>query len=475
MTKYLVNENIHGYEKITCEDLDKTNNSGNLFVIIIDKSCDGDVNKYYKLINSALRNNNRVILISINDENKIFKTLASLMTTFYSYDIYQVEEKESISAPYLLKLEERHPDITEVQTYISGDVTSYSDITTILFGIESLVDEGNIDALKSFIEEHITSIENLTTAINNMKKTCDIFNSNELIDAVNDLKEREHKLNKTIEEKDKTLEEIKYDRDSNKVEVENLKRENEKLKNKNNDLKAQNESGSAVIKSYKEINTQLIQCKTKLILYFKEISYVRYMNSLVNVIMNILETRKLKSKLLIYDSHSEMYASYKPLQVITGADYVSAKGNLISKTQRFIVAEPNPTILQDILTSEQCFDVVIVYDRMHSLTDIVAGNNVTKLFVMNSSKEYKELQGALKITDTSHIITQSTNSLNKANIKDNEPSQKRQFLDIPMIENYNANTDSGKISKYMKLVTQFKKVLLVDTIIKMARIDTLYK
>ena len=171
MTKYLLNENIHGYEKITVNDLDKTVESDSMFIIIIDKNCDSNTNGYYKFINSALKHRNRVILVSIDDENRSFKPLASLMFLFEAYDVYQIEDRESISAPYLLKIIDREPDFTEVQTFIGGDVTAYSDISTILFGIESLVEEGNEDKLKDFLETHMISIENLTTTLNNMKKT----------------------------------------------------------------------------------------------------------------------------------------------------------------------------------------------------------------------------------------------------------------------------------------------------------------
>ena len=208
MTKYLINENIHGYDKISVNDIDKANSLNSLFVVIIDKSCDSEVAKYYKFINKALKNNNRVITVGVNDENVVFKPIASMMTTFNSYDIYQVDGREYISANYLLTLEDREPDMAEVQAYIGGDVIAYSDMSTILFGIESLVEEGNIEGLKNYVEDRMLSIEKLTVTLNNMKKTCDVFNSNELIDAVNSLKEKEKKLSDTIGDKDKTIEEI---------------------------------------------------------------------------------------------------------------------------------------------------------------------------------------------------------------------------------------------------------------------------
>lgn len=474
MVKYLINENIHGYEKITVNDDKAFTERDNMFVLIIDKNCDKNVGSYYRALTQALKNNNRVIMVSIDDENKAFKPLASLLITYNNYDIYQVIDRESISAPYLLKLEDREPDYTEVRTYVGGDVTAYSEMSTILFGIENLIDEGNEAGLKNFLEEHMLSIENLTTTLNNMKKTCDVFSSSELTDTINSLKTKIEKLQQDIENRDKEISNIKFERDENKVNLENIKRENEKLKNSNTDLQAQAESGGSVIKTFKEINTQLINCKTKIVLYFKEVSYVPYMNSLVMQLTRVFDAKKLKYKLLIYDTQSEMYTAYNPLQAITGADYISMKSTLISKKKAFVVAEPNPTIMQDMLLSEQCFDVLIVYDRTKSLTDIVTGNNVTKFYVINSSNEYEKLNRQLKIPDTSHIITHANSSIEKGKGTSSAASNKRKFLDIPTIPDYNSNTDAGKISKYMKLVTKLTGVPLIDTIIKKSRIDTLY-
>lgn len=476
MTKYLINENIHGYDKISVNDIDKANSLNSLFVVIIDKSCDSEVAKYYKFINRALKNNNRVITVGVNDENVAFKPIASMMTTFNSYDIYQVDGREYISANYLLTLEDREPDMAEVQAYIGGDVTAYSDMSTILFGIESLVEEGNIEGLKNYVEDRMLSIEKLTVTLNNMKKTCDVFNSNELIDAVNSLKEKEKKLSDTIGDKDKTIEEIKFDRDQKKVDLENLKRENERLKNRNNDLKAQTESGSSIIRSYKEIHTQSINCRTKFVIYFKEISYVKYTNSLMLQLIKAIKLRNpnLKIKFIIYDTSSELYQVYNPLRIVSGSEYVANKTSIINKVETFVVSEANPTILQDILVSEQCFDVVVIYDRIKGITDLVNGNNVTKFFVINSSTDYEKLKAILKINDTSFILTNASSTLGKTKETGTAVKAKvREFLDIPTIDGYTTTTDSSKTSKYMKLATEFTKVPLIETIIKKSRINTL--
>lgn len=476
MTKYIVNETFHGYERLDISNYGKLDSQDCLYVVVVDKKCDSSIEKYYTFVNEALRMHNRVILISISDDNKSFKTLASLMVTFRDYDIYEVVDHDSLSAEYLLKLESREPDYSEVQTYIGGDLTAYSDMSMILFGIESLVDEGNTDGLKSFVEEHILSIENLTSSLNHMKKTCELFNSNELVNEIKTLKDREKQLNKAVDEKEDALKEVKHDRDENKVAAETLKRENEKLKEKAKDLQNQASSGGATIVSFKTTSTQLLRGnKTKIVLYFKELSYVRYTNTLITILFEFLKRKGLKVKLLVYDTGSELYNAYKPLRVVTGSDYVSDRVALANKIEKFVVAEPTQMIIEDVLTSDQSYDVVVVYDRMHTQSDIVDGNLVTKFYVMNSKNDYETLRTQLKINDVSSIISDSANSLNIS--KEWKVIGDRDFIDIPTIPEFKKHaiiSDSYAFSKYMKQATSTTKTGIIDTIVKKSKINTLY-
>ena len=475
MTKYIINETYHGYEKITIDNVDIASKQDNLFFIIIDNKCDGELPNYYKFINTAMKNHNRVILISLADKNKSFKPLASLLITFDNYDIYEVESKESLSANYLKALEDREPDYCEVQTYIGGDLTAFSDMSMILFGIESLVEEGNEAALKSFLEEHMLSIENLTTSLNSMKKTCELFNSNELVNEVNSLKDKEKKLNKAVAERDESLKDVKHERDEHKVAVENLKRENEKLKEKTKELQEQSAGSGLKITSFKTTNTQLLKGnKTKIVLYFKEISYVRYTNTLVTILFDYLRRKGLKTKMLIYDTGSELYSTYNPFRVVTGSDYATDKTNLVNKIEKFIVAEPSQMIIEDVLTSDQAFDVVIIYDRMHTQNDVVDGNLVTKFYVINSRKDYEALKSQLKINDISIIITDAANSLNIS--KEWKVIGDRNFIDIPTIPEFKKHAISSPsfaFSKYAKQATSTTKEGLIETIVKKSKINTL--
>jgi len=469
--KYIINHSLHGYNAIDVTDENSyINIDSSIIVVVVDSSCDEQLHLYYKAVDTLLRNYNRIILLGLNDGNKVFKVLASLLVTYKDYDIYDEYDKDSkdlITGQYLLDLEDREPDIIEVQNYIGGDVTAYNDLSAILFGIESLVKEGNIDALKEFIDEHILSIENFVSTLNSMRKKCEAFDSHELFDKVGELQSEADELSKKVSEQASELESVKYDRDSYKVQVSDLTKDNSKLKAELQALKDQGGYGPSVISAYKELNISLINCKTKMILYFKEISYVPYCNTLISKLQEFFEKKQLKTKLLVYDSQTNLYKTYKPLTIVTGKDYVANKDTIINKNKQVVIAEPVQAVIQDILQSEQCFDVVIIYDRIKEATDIVSGNNVAKFYILNSSKDYAELKKDINITDTSFIITHANSSItNEKGVKD--------FLDIPFIPGFSGMSNSAASQKYFKLVTAVTGQRLIETIAVKSRINTLY-
>ena len=329
-------------------------------------------------------------------------------------------------------------------------------------GITDLINRGDLEGLKVFIEEHINSVENLTSVVDYMKKVVDTANSRELMDRICELKEKIGMLDDWVD---------KYERENQEYRDENIKlvekdkmsvKELSRLMSRNKELEQQVASNTPIIQTYSEINTALIKCKTTNIIYFKEVSYVKYMNSLITMITKTLGLMKKRFKLIIYDGRTGMANVYKPLSVINGSDFVSNKQNFITNVEAFVVLEPNPTILTSVLESiNPVFDVVIVYDRMRQLTNIVTGNNVTRFYVMNSSKDFKELEGQLRITDKSTIITHPGSSIGN------------ETLNIPTIPDYNAKgtTDAAKTNRYLKLQSEGNGKLLISTILDKSHIN----
>jgi hypothetical protein len=470
MIKYLVNELMHGYEKvdITADELLTTKD--NMCIIVLSKNCDSNIGVYYKTVTTLLKHNNRVIIIGLEDGNRVFSVIASLMVTYDAYDIYTVHAREDISAPYVMTLEKREPDIVEVQTYISGEIVAFTDMSNALFAIQNLVEDGDIEGLKSYVENNAETINNFVPNLNSMKKRCEEFNSNELIDAATDLKAAADKLQNKIKEQGTEIDKLKHDRDEKLVAAETAQRELVKLKEVNLDLKQQASTGGAVMATYEPLNLKAtdVRVTAKHILYFKEISYVRYVNTLVTNLMNIFKSKKLNAKLIIYDSSSEYYAKYGKLQKIDGKQYNLQKDTLISRTPAFVVTEPAQQIIRDVVTSEQIYDVIIIYDRMGKKKDIVSngGEKVQKFYVVNGSVDYYSIKEMFKLTSTDRIITNSNSSIEMHPDQGGRPQLKREFLDIPTIENFSTFSDTARTSKYMKAKSTVSGVDIVNYILE---------
>lgn len=465
MEKYIVNSTVHGYTTLDINDIEKASTVKNSFVaIVINKDLEDRLHEMYMLTDTLVRGLNNVNLISVEDDNEVLRPLACLMVAFKCYGIYTVDGLDDINSNFLMAVEERTPDITEVQSFIGGDITAYNDLATFLYGIETLVGEGNLDALKKYLDDNINNIVNLSITVDNMKTKCGLINSNDLINQIEDLRESNDDLVHQIEQQIDAGRQAKAEAGKLKEAITTLKQEKQAMATKIDSLESTaSSSDGSIIKTYSECNTKLIKCKTNFIIYIKEISYVPYVNTLVSqLFMTITEFRHLRAKLVIYDTRG-LCSIYKPLPILSGREYVENRDMLVNKTPKFVMTEPNQSVIEDILTSEQNFDVVIVYDRMREDTDIVSGNNVTKFFVIGSSKDYLELKDRLKINDTSSIITRTGSRI------------EGDVIDIPSIEKFSSGiTDSARTSKYMKLICTSTGEPVMETIFKKSQVSSLF-
>lgn len=461
MGVYLVGYDIDGYEVRDIED-EVLIGSGNTVVIVLSKDIKERLNVYYRVIKDIILNNNKLVLIVLGDRVKEIRQLCNLAVSYGCYNIYNVLDTSLLDKEYIDKVVERNGSYEEVQTFIGSDVTAYSDISTILLGIEELVRSKDIEGLKVFLSRHINNIKHLISTFDYMKGLINVINTDELINKINklsiDLERTNNKLNELGVE-NRNLSEL-----NNKLkgEIEKLKNDLKFKDNAIEDLKEQLESKSPIIRAYKEINTSLIKCRTDVILYFKEITKIPYINSFIVSFIEILKSYRLNVKLLIYDRGNKLSILYKPLNVVNSSEYLSKRDAFKKHIDKFVVIEPNPVILEDILTySDNPYNVVVVYDRLGQEKDIVAGNNVYKYYVINSKTDYNSSKDVFKIDNKSHIITRENSSIGN------------EVLDIPTIDGYSKLTDTAKMSRYLRAVTSASKKPLVDDIMNRARIKTL--
>lgn len=460
MAKFIINHSVNGYQNTTIEN-EEVYKYDSTVILVLDESTSDKLVNYYDACTRMMSSGVKLFIIIVDKESKIRKSICNLAANYRNYNLYKVDSKNTITEEYANTIIERNPTIDEVQSFIGGDISGYSDINIILTGIDDLVSHGDIEGLKTFIEGHIHSIDNLTAVIDYMKKIVDTNSSNELMDRIaslqSDLSDMTDKFKETEAENNKIKDEnlkLIGDKDSAKQALA-------KAMSEKQSLEKQLSSNTPVIQSYTEINMASLHCKTRHVLYFKEISYVRYMNSFVTKLLNVLKLNKYNVKMLIYDANVGINV-YNPLNIVSGSEFVNNKRNFIAKSETFVVVEPNPSILTSILESvNPVFDIVIVYDRLHRIENIVDGNFVTKYYVINSNKDFMEVKDKFRITDKSAIITRPNCNIGP------------EALNIPDIAGYNGLkvTESARLSKYKRLQSEGNNKLLFDTIMDRARIE----
>lgn len=456
MEKYVINHVIAGYHETFISDPKLLSGDDKIIVLVLDNTTSNKLREYYNSVRDILLSRNKLITIIVGKDSNIRKPIANLMATYRNYNIYKVSSAMTVDRDYAEALEDREPTIDEVQQFVGGDISAYAEIANIVSGINELANEGDIEKIKSLIEQHRETIESSREVLDYMHKIVDESNSGELHATIDTLRS---KLN-NIEEKDienqKEIRDLRSTTEHLKSELMESKRELNKANSELQSMKSQSNNGSPILESYPELSTQRLKNTCDHIIYFKELSYVRYMNSFVIAIQQFLKL-KLRVKLIIYDNKVGIPSVYRPLSVIDSSSYMANKSNFIQNAERFVVVEPNPVILENMVTSlSPKFDVIIIYDRMRQQKDLITGNNVTKFYVINSNRDFEESQKMLGIKATDTIISGPESSIPNA-------------LDIKTIPGYLSSTDTAKLAKYKKN-TSSKGVPLMSTILDKCRI-----
>lgn len=446
-----------GCEKVEIDELyEKVENDTDSQVVLVlndrteDRSC---LPVYYSNVKKLLKRNVPVYMIMVADTSKIKGQMCNLMALYGNYNIYKVPDSNFISSAYLDTLPNREVSYDEVATYLSNDVAAYDDLDIVLQGVQECVSRSDLDGLKTLIEGHLPTIEAAPKVFSNMKMQIDTSNSGLLQDKLANIKEQLSDANTKIDKKDTEIKEKDQQIDDLKSQLKDANRQLTQNKADMEELKIQANNAGPAIKSYPTVKTQLLKCKTEHIIYIKEISQIPYINSFVLMLQEMVRQFRYTCKLLVYDNTTATSITYGNMQKVDASEFESNKQVLLTKTPKFIVTEPAPQILKDILQSmNPQFDVVIVYDRMKQAADLVEGNNVYKFWVINSFNDYNQTKNLFKIDRTESIITRPQSRIGA------------DVIDLPRIKAYEQETqDNGKFAKYKGVqMTISKKPLMLN-------------
>lgn len=437
VNKYLIgfSTNIEGFESLDIADERVSKLKNELVVILLDNKSNGRLYEYYSKTRELLINNNNIIVILDGDTSRIRKQIGMLLVSYRNFNIYTTDDVNTITSAYIDELNNREPSEEEIITFIGSDLTAYAQINELLLKITDSVEKADIEELRSLFEANRESIEGFVDIIDYMKRIVDTVNSGEtenkikeLRNKISELEEREMESTKQMKEAQDKLEEAQEDASTSKKEAF-------KAKKRVNELEEQLNNREPVIRMYSELQTQTIRCKTRVIIYFKEISQISYMPSFITKMIEVMKMiYKLKVKLIIYENKNSFLPAYMPLPVVGSSEYVANKEMVVNKYEKMVVVEANQGIMEDVLQSD--WDVVIVYDKLRNATDIVTGNNVYKYWVLNSVTEYSLLAQPCKI-DKTKVITR--------------PGVLPESLTLKEMPNYKGKTSSAKLAEYINM------------------------
>lgn len=452
-----------GCERVEITDEKLINNKDQLVYVVLNEStADASCLKtYYNSIKAMLKNNVKVFIVMVAETSKIRGSICNLMQLFGNYNVYQVPDENFISSAYLDTLPERTVTYDEMAQYLQNDIVAYDDMDTVLQGVQECINRNDAEGLKTLIEGHLPTIEAAPTVFSQMKNSIDQANSGVLQDKIANIKAQLEEANELNKKKQTEIRQRESTIDDLNSSLKDARRQLTQTKADMEELKLQVQNAGPAIRSYQTVKTQLLKCKTEHIIYIKEISRIPYINSFVLMLQEMIKQFRYTSKLLIYDNTSQAQVTYGNMQQVDSAAFESNKAVLLNKTPKFVVTEPAPQILKDILQSiNPQFDVLIIYDRMKQATDLVEGNNVYKFWVVNSFNDYNTTKNLFKIDRTDTIITRPASRI--------APD----VIDIPRIKAYEAETqDNGKFAKYKGVQTTICKQPLMPHFLKICNIS----
>ena len=452
-----------GCERVEITDEKLINDRDQLVYVVLNEStADASCLKtYYNSIKAMLKNNVKVFIVMVAETSKIRGSICNLMQLFGNYNVYQVPDENFISSAYLDTLPERTVTYDEMAQYLQNDIVAYDDMDTVLQGVQECINRNDAEGLKTLIEGHLPTIEAAPTVFSQMKNSIDQANSGVLQDKIASIKAQLEEANELNEKKQTEIRQRESTIDDLNSSLKDAKRQLTQTKADMEELKLQVQNAGPAIRSYQTVKTQLLKCKTEHVIYIKEISRIPYINSFVLMLQEMIKQFRYTSKLLIYDNTSQAQVTYGNMQQVDSAAFESNKAVLLNKTPKFVVTEPAPQILKDILQSiNPQFDVLIIYDRMKQATDLVEGNNVYKFWVVNSFNDYNTTKNLFKIDRTDTIITRPASRI--------APD----VIDIPRIKAYEAETqDNGKFAKYKGVQTTICKQPLMPHFLKIRNIS----
>lgn len=448
MERYVLGGKIDGLVEVqSMKDISNMDYDDRLFVLL-DRDTDNQLTKIYSAVKKACQQNIRVFVLKIKGESSIALPISALVVSYGGTDIYTLEDSAMLNFNYIKTIEDRKPSMKEIDWYVDAQISAYDDVARIMSALRDATTADDTHQIANIIKTYGNRINQFIGVIEYMRVMTD-----KALDNINEADNIQRDLD-SLRESYLKLEEIK----------QNLEKEKLQLMEKIGSMENKASTGEPILTEYTELSLKTVQnVGVRRVLYFKEISPCRYINSLIYSLMYYLNRmKKFKVKLMIYDNKTDSLGRYAPIEVVDSKEFLNNKDRLVGDVQEMVVIEPNASIITSVLKSD--VDILIIYDRLGKKKDIVTDVAIAKYYVINSRKEYdavcKEFQQEMtidKVISNEGVFAEA--------------------IAVREVEDYKGLNESSKLSKYytMQNPSNVRSGKVIDLICEHAYIDQLKK
>ena len=366
-------------------------------------------------------------------ESEELKLIFMCMIGNNDYSIVEVEELSDVDTEYAESVLDYEVDLYELRAVLGDQLGQFAD---------QLVNDKNNpvnELIKSLIATTIESFKqnNNSVQVENKEQEEKIRNMEVSLE---DLRKKASDSTMQADKYRQCVDEQALVIKRQNTEIEELKAKEQLATEKLNNLTS-NFGSQAAKTTYIETNVDKLKTRMTMqharidiehVLYFKELTACSYINSfIVNLIQYIKINKKKNIICLIYDDAEFNRHKYGRLKQVDGSTYIAGKS--LKGESLVVVTDAAPQILEEALTTRE---IVIVYDRMGSDTDIVVGRNVHKFIVVNSHKEMLEVKRTTQLPSEQFITTFGTD---------------KDSLSVRQIREYKQMSNGGKILSYTNM------------------------
>lgn len=433
-------------------DSEVDNISDTNVIVVVSSSSDDKLYEYYTSLKKLILNRNKVI-IWIDEENKstIRKQLCMLAVSYGVYDIYSLEQSE-MNITKARDCIDRTASRTEVAQYIGGVIDSYDKASDLALQIKVYLDNNQIEALNDYLTSNREAISNLPAVMDFLKRIMDNHIrgiddkleklSKDLRDA-NIKVEEQYQSCKSATARAKSLEDEMGSLKSKYAQAESdinlLKRQNSELTKQLSNSGYDDDDENIGMLRYKPTNMSQIRNCVGYVVYFKELSRVRYATTMIKNFVKYLTIQKKNVKFVTYMVANDYLCAYSNTLIVNGKRHASDPSIIANANRPIIVTDTNMSIVRSLLIAPNT-DVLVVYDRLKQKEDLITGALLTKFY----------LAGDLDTMDTIQKSTGLKLAKERTFISgDSSPNT----LFIPTIDGYeNSINDQAKLGKYSKLI-----------------------